>query len=269
MSSHGGSSSERFPTAMSDVDTMVGYSVNETPRDDLDRDKGHDREYSPSTSSSRDGRVTKTSGLSSREGTFDDKDLNFIDSKSKDVDDEAVEQWDNPFGEARDSSRLESEDHTPVPTSTTKLRILQELAQMQAADDARKTQEKHNRQIEKERILKQMEEQRKSRGVTILPNVRYSRNTIEYHLKREIRSASNKEREQLKAETDTIRLEIEAKHGLSTKKETDFKALASNFYEGKKLPSETLPDHIRRSLTSEEIADLRLVFDMFDLKEKG
>ncbi|XP_041354285.1 uncharacterized protein LOC121372088 [Gigantopelta aegis] len=268
-SSEGEISPERYPTMASDIDTMVGKSAKETPRDEAESEQNNDARFTTednvsSAASSRQGRESQTSRLGSKEDNRDNgEDRTGLNQDSLD------QEQNRPFADSQEGSTQQSEAESPLPASTSKLRILQELAQMQAADDAKKMQEKYNRQVEKEKILKQMEEERKRRGVTILPNVHQSRNSIEYHLKREIRSASNKERELLKEETERINLEIEAKHGLSKKKDTDFTALAANFYEGKKLATETLPDHIRRSMTSEEIADLRLVFDMFDLKEKG
>lgn len=46
-------------------------------------------------------------------------------------------------------------------------------------------------------------------------------------------------------------------------------ALAADFFNSKHMASEHLPGSIRRELTCGEINDLRMVFDIFDVKNRG
>jgi hypothetical protein len=73
----------------------------------------------------------------------------------------------------------------------------------------------------------------------------------------------------LRAETKKIQKEIDEKYGLKDKKQGhDLLALTEQFYHGN-LKGDGLPDNIRRELTRSEIKDLKMVFDMFDVKGRG
>ena len=49
----------------------------------------------------------------------------------------------------------------------------------------------------------------------------------------------------------------------------DLLALAESFYHGKVKDGDGLPEKVRRELTKKEIEDLKIVFDMFDVKGRG
>ena len=74
----------------------------------------------------------------------------------------------------------------------------------------------------------------------------------------------------MRQETKALQQQIADKHGLKGKKQGhDLLALAQSFHQGKVKGGDQLPDHVRRELTREEIRDLRMVFDMFDVKGRG
>lgn len=86
----------------------------------------------------------------------------------------------------------------------------------------------------------------------------------------ELRVALHKDQQVLQKETDKLKKEIDEKYGLLSRKEIlDIVALADDFYHGKLPDKEGLPREIIRELTNDEIRDLKMVFDMFDVKKRG
>ena len=74
----------------------------------------------------------------------------------------------------------------------------------------------------------------------------------------------------LTSENDKIQAYIDDKLGISAlPKGQELLSLAEDFYSTEHVPNEQLPAHIRLALTTEEIQDLRRVFELFDAKNKG
>ena len=78
------------------------------------------------------------------------------------------------------------------------------------------------------------------------------------------------EQKKLRRETKALQQQIDEKYGLKQKKQGhDLLALADDFYHGKVKDKDGLPEQVRRELTRAEIEDLRMVFEMFDIKGRG
>ena len=78
------------------------------------------------------------------------------------------------------------------------------------------------------------------------------------------------DQKQLRKETKALQRAIDEKYGLKDKKQGhDILALAESFYQGKVKDVDGLPEQVRRELTRSEIQDLKMVFDMFDVKGRG
>ena len=74
----------------------------------------------------------------------------------------------------------------------------------------------------------------------------------------------------LKSENDKLQAYIDDKLGITAlPKGNELLSLAEDFYSNEHVPNEHLPQHIRLALTTEEIQDLRRVFELFDVKNKG
>ncbi|GFR72016.1 hypothetical protein ElyMa_000367900, partial [Elysia marginata] len=74
----------------------------------------------------------------------------------------------------------------------------------------------------------------------------------------------------LQNENGKLKAYIDDKLGISAlPKGDELLALAEDFYSSEHVPNEHLPENIRLALTTEEITDLRRVFELFDARNKG
>ncbi len=165
-----------------------------------------------------------------------------------------------------------SGSHTSERTNrSSELRL--HLNKKEQEEAEKKMAEKRKREEEVSRVRRKMEEERRKKGVEILPGSRESRGVIQAFLSEEEVLALNVKQQELDEESEQIRAGIKQKYGIDSKKkqhsDTGLVSMAAEFYSSKEMPNEILPERIRRNLTTDEIRDLKLVFDMFDAKGRG
>ena len=165
-------------------------------------------------------------------------------------------------------SESEASSHS-VRESATKARMREELERLQRQQDEKEKLYK----LEKQRLIKEMkaemQQARSRKGIQMQPDVDFNKGQIQSVLSHEERFALEDEKEELDAESERLQEEIDDKYGFSEKRDsTGLVAMAKDFYSNAGS-NQGLPDRIIRELTSEEIHDLKLVFDMFDVKGRG
>ncbi|XP_048239423.1 uncharacterized protein LOC124122859 [Haliotis rufescens] len=154
-------------------------------------------------------------------------------------------------------------------STSSELRL--QMDRMQKADEERKMAARKKRDEEVALLRRKMEEVRRRKGIELVPGSRDSRGVIRAFLTEEEKMAMESQQKDLARESVEMISQIKSKHGIPKDKESspDVVVMATEFYSSKEMPNELLPDHIRLNLTTEEIRDLKLVFDMFDVKGRG
>lgn len=167
---------------------------------------------------------------------------------------------------AVDSSAVRDPPQRP---SLSRLRMEKELSRMAAADVNARLRAKDKRKKEVAKVVAQLHARKRAEGVTLTPCVEESRAAIRQIVREEEMMALSKEQTVLRKETDRLQAEMDVKYGLKDKKRRpDLAALTHQFYHGN-ASDDGLPDSVRRELTRAEIKDLKMVFDMFDMKGRG
>ncbi|KAK7108756.1 uncharacterized protein [Littorina saxatilis] len=183
-------------------------------------------------------------------------------------------------GDATESAAKQKETSTVSATaapatpakriSSSRKRMERELERMRKADENERLRYKARRRKEVKKAVAAMYERKTQDGVTMTPDVEESRTAIRKIMVEEERMALEKDQKKLRQETKAIQDAIDDKYGLKDKKQGhDLLALAEDFYHNKNREKDGLPAEVRRALTNEEIEDLKMVFDMFDLKGRG
>ncbi|XP_046559411.1 uncharacterized protein LOC124268476 [Haliotis rubra] len=134
-----------------------------------------------------------------------------------------------------------------------------------------KRRQRRKRDKEVALLRRKMEDDRRRKGFELVPGSRERRGVIRAFLTEEEKMAMESQQKDLARESEEMISKIKSKHGIPKDKDSSPKVvdMAREFYSSKELPNELLPDHIRLNLTTEEIRDLKLVFDMFDVKGRG
>jgi hypothetical protein len=144
-----------------------------------------------------------------------------------------------------------------------------ELQKMQQEDERQKeiATAKYKRDFKRER--NEIEKEEIAKGYMFNPDIRDIKGAIADIMKEERVCMLQRQIDALDREEQKVQEAINKKYGqlFSKDRRQDLTALADKFFS---LPGNAgLPEHITRSLTSEEIADLKIVFDMFDVKGRG
>lgn len=177
----------------------------------------------------------------------------------------------------RESIRtLQSGERENSTASSTKLsssgkrRMKKDLERMAHAREEEQLLKREIRMKEVSEALAALHERKRQEGVTLTPDVKASREVIRTIMRDEERLALSKEQEALQQETDKIRMEVDRKYGLARhKKYPDLLTLTERFYHDDVPEDDGIPEEVRRELTREEIKDLKMVFDMFDVRSRG
>nr|KAG5691608.1 hypothetical protein BaRGS_023736 [Batillaria attramentaria] len=115
-----------------------------------------------------------------------------------------------------------------------------------------------------------MYKQKRKDGITITPDVEFSRTAVRTMMQAEERMSLEKDKQKLKKETERIMAQIDSKYGMSQREQgPDLITLADQYYHGNAPDRDGLTEEVRRELTQDEIRDLKMVFDMFDVKGRG
>ena len=162
-----------------------------------------------------------------------------------------------------------SPDQIQAEESESLKKMRAELEKMRREDDRQEeiAAAKYKEDFRKER--NKIEEEVKAQGYMFNPDIRDIKGAIADIMKEERVCMLQRQLDSLDREEKEMQREIDEKYGLlfSPDSRQDLTALADKFFS---LPGNAgLPEHITRSLTSEEIADLKIVFDMFDVKGRG
>lgn len=145
-----------------------------------------------------------------------------------------------------------------------------ELAAMAIKEENAKARWREKMKAEKKKAVTALHKERVEKGICILPGAVESKNAIRKVVKDEEIIASKSKIKDLKCENEKLHAYIDDKLGITAlPKGDELLALAEDFYSNEHVPNEHLPLHIRRALTTEEIHDLRKVFELFDAKNKG
>lgn len=157
----------------------------------------------------------------------------------------------------------------PVEESESLKKMRAELERMRTEDKNREeiAAAKYKEDFRQER--NKLEEERIAQGYMFNPDIRDIKSAIADIMKEERVCMLQRQIDALDKEEKQVQEDIDRKYGqlFSTDRKHDLTALANNFFS---LPGNAgLPEHITRALTSEEIADLKIVFDMFDVKGRG
>ena len=168
-----------------------------------------------------------------------------------------------------DGEIASSPDQIQAEESESLKKMRAELEKMRREDDRQEeiAAAKYKEDFRKER--NKIEEEVKAQGYMFNPDIRDIKGAIADIMKEERVCMLQRQLDALDREEKEMQREIDEKYGLlfSPDSRQDLTALADKFFS---LPGNAgLPEHITRSLTSEEIADLKIVFDMFDVKGRG
>ncbi|XP_067676651.1 uncharacterized protein [Haliotis asinina] len=176
---------------------------------------------------------------------------------------------DDPAGSHANNRTGKRDSHSSRQSTSSELRL--HIGRMQRADEERKTAAKKKRDKEVALLRRKMEDERRRKGFELVPGSRERRGVIQAFLTEEEKMAMESQQKDLARESEEMISKIKSKHGIPKDKDKSSKVvdMACEFYNSKELPNELLPDHIRLNLTTEEIRDLKLVFDMFDVKGRG
>ncbi|GFO15356.1 caltractin [Plakobranchus ocellatus] len=148
--------------------------------------------------------------------------------------------------------------------------LRKELASMATREENAKARWREKREKERRKAVAKMHKERVEKGISILPGSDESKISIRKVMKDEETIALKSKIEKLQFENKKIQSYIDHKLGISAlPRGEELLALAEDFYSNEHVPNEQLPEKIRRALTSEEIQDLRRVFELFDAKSKG
>ncbi|RUS71382.1 hypothetical protein EGW08_020852, partial [Elysia chlorotica] len=144
-----------------------------------------------------------------------------------------------------------------------------ELAAMASKEENAKARWREKMKEEKKKAVSQLHKERVEKGFSILPGSVESKNAIRKVMKDEETIALRSKLRDLKSENDKIQAYIDDKLGITAlPKGEELLSLAEDFYSNEHVPNDQLPKHIRLALTTEEIQDLRRVFELFDAKNK-
>ncbi|KAL8592798.1 hypothetical protein ACOMHN_045952 [Nucella lapillus] len=167
----------------------------------------------------------------------------------------------------------------PKRVTSSRLRMERELSRLKQLEERDKLLQKERRRKEVRKAVGEVRKERERKGVTLTPDVEASRAAIRDIMKEEERMALATDQKKLRDESKALQQQIDDKYGLKDnhhgpkgKKKPgsqNMVVLAQSFYHGKAKDKDGIPLHVRRELTSQEIEDLRMVFDMFDVKGKG
>ena len=139
------------------------------------------------------------------------------------------------------------------------------------AEKDRKREEYKDRKYRRDvrKLVRAKEKKRIDKGVELYPDIADTKAAIRGVQREEEYFALSKDRKKLDEETNKLKTEIDDKFGnLLAEKRPDITALAENKFSKTKVSTD-LPEHIVATMTTQETQDLRLVFDMFDVKGKG
>lgn len=179
-------------------------------------------------------------------------------------------------GEIKQDGNLKQDKNDPHQTSQESKtesesvkKMKDELQKMQQEDQRQKeiATAKYKRDFKRERS--KIEKEVIAKGYMFNPDIRDIKGAIADIMKEERVFMLQRQIDALDKDEQQIQKAIDKKYGMlfSKDRRQDLTALADKFFS---LPGNTgLPEHITRSLTSEEIADLKIVFDMFDVKGRG
>lgn len=179
---------------------------------------------------------------------------------------EEKQQEDDP---EQDNTSPPQQAPEPVEESESLKKMRAELERMRVEDKNREeiAAAKYKEDFRHER--NKLEEERIAQGYMFNPDIRDIKSAIADIMKEERVCMLQRQIDALDKEEKQVQEEIDRKYGqlFSTDRKHDLTALANNFFS---LPGNAgLPEHITRALTSEEIADLKIVFDLFDVKGRG
>ncbi|XP_076466801.1 uncharacterized protein LOC143298026 [Babylonia areolata] len=151
-----------------------------------------------------------------------------------------------------------------------RLRIERELSRLKEVEEQERRLQKSRRKMEEEKAVEAVHREREKKGVTLTPDVEACRAAVRHMMREEERLALAPEQKKLCDETKALHQQIRNKYAVKgTGLKHDLVALTESFYHGKVKDKDGIPEHVHRHLTRQEIEDLRMVFDMFDVKGKG
>ncbi|KAL4232712.1 hypothetical protein ACF0H5_007400 [Mactra antiquata] len=154
----------------------------------------------------------------------------------------------------------------------TKLDVIRtELDQMRRRDEEKTRRYEDKKQHELDLMKAKMAEERKEKGLQLYPDSRLSKREIKDMLKLEEKNLRQEERMKVATETQQMKNEISIKHGTHVKKKPpDMMKLAEEFASSnQKTNTLGLPERIVKELTIEEIMDLKMIFDLYDVAGGG
>lgn len=199
--------------------------------------------------------------------THDNKTQDSATFKTADNDTKEEKQQKDDPEQDNTSPPQRAPEHVEESESLKKMRA--ELERMRVEDKNREeiAAAKYKEDFRHER--NKLEEGRIAQGYMFNPDIRDIKSAIADIMKEERVCMLQRQIDALDKEEKQVQEEIDRKYGqlFSTDRKHDLTALANNFFS---LPGNAgLPEHITRALTSEEIADLKIVFDLFDVKGRG
>lgn len=106
-------------------------------------------------------------------------------------------------------------------------------------------------------------------SLSILTDTEENKKGIKQALKDEDVLALRNERRRLRQETQAMKKMVDVKYGTTEKSKAPKLLKVAQEFCGRILPNAGIPEHIKRELTTHEIEDLKLIYDMFDRKAKG
>lgn len=155
------------------------------------------------------------------------------------------------------------------PQLTSRQKMERELAKMQEADDRKKEKFELAFKEETKKNKLALEKERKDKGIQFYSGTIETKAAIQKIVSAEEQLAMEKTKEKLKQETDKLQEEIDFKFGIQLKKEhPDMAVLVKNAFTHPN-PNAPIPERITKQLTEHEIRDLKEIFSLFDVKNRG
>ncbi|KAK3608419.1 hypothetical protein CHS0354_035422 [Potamilus streckersoni] len=146
-----------------------------------------------------------------------------------------------------------------------------ELERYKRQDDEKEEMERVKKLREISKVREKLGQLQGAKGIQIRPDADKGKKALQQIMREEEREATDEEKKRLRKEKAKLQELIDEKYGSKLKRETPHLIeLAEEFIAPKKVSNEfDLPDRIITQLTTQEIQDLKIVFDMFDIRGKG
>ncbi|KAL3881170.1 hypothetical protein ACJMK2_027627 [Sinanodonta woodiana] len=146
-----------------------------------------------------------------------------------------------------------------------------ELERYKVQDDEKDEMERMQRLREISKVREKLGQLKREKGIQIRPDAEKGKKALIQIMEKEEREATDEEKNNIRKEKAKLQECIDEKYGSKITRETPHLIeLAEEFISPKKISNEfDLPDKIITQLTTQEIRDLKTVFDMFDIRGKG